>query len=287
MLDELRSRTQHRDQSRVETDPSVPDSDKVSQAIRQSHSQLQPYLRGRTLRDQDEMATTAYQIQADILAELNYWSPPPPEACLESFCSWAGTTQQTLPERGPWQILSESVPRALDPYTYAVGGNVKSRWRSHHYQAPSGDRYPSAPAIAVRCFRCPVTPPSRFSASPGPASRADPPQASGEGPDVGAPVVAPARATDDASAHGLRGDAFGGVCGGAPGGTNIGAFLGASHEAALGGVPVTVENTPGDRHDDTGSLEEVPAAWTTTAHPHGDNTAGATAVALPAREPKK
>ncbi|KAG0428975.1 hypothetical protein HPB47_024085 [Ixodes persulcatus] len=67
---------------------------------------------------------------------------------------------------------------------------------------------------------------------------------------------------------------------------DIGAFLGASHGVGLGGVPVTVEATPGDRHDDTGSSEEVPAAWTVTTHWHAENTAGATVVELPARKPE-
>lgn len=105
------------------------------------------------------------------------------------------------------------------------------------------------------------------------------------GPTLEHPVWHPARATDDAPSHRLRGDAFGGARRDAPRNTSIDAFLGASHEEAPGGVPVTVENPAKDRHDDTGSLEEVRAAWTTSTHPYDENTAAATAVALPAREP--
>ncbi|CAN7950873.1 unnamed protein product [Ixodes pacificus] len=75
------SRTQHRDESLVEfvlalqtfydrVGPSAPDSNKVSRAIRQSHPQFHPYLRGRAFRDLDELARAAHQIKADILAEL-------------------------------------------------------------------------------------------------------------------------------------------------------------------------------------------------------------------------
>ncbi|XP_042150527.1 uncharacterized protein LOC121046904 [Ixodes scapularis] len=97
MLDELRARTQHRDESLVEfvralqtlydrADPSASDSDKVSRAMRQSHPQFHPYLRGRVFRSLDELAQAAHQIQADVLAELRYRPPPPPEACLEPSC---------------------------------------------------------------------------------------------------------------------------------------------------------------------------------------------------------
>ncbi|KAG0428175.1 hypothetical protein HPB47_024821 [Ixodes persulcatus] len=67
ILDELRARTQHRDDSLVEfpralqtlydrADPSASDSDKVSRAIRQTHGQFHPYLRGRVFQSLDELA---------------------------------------------------------------------------------------------------------------------------------------------------------------------------------------------------------------------------------------
>ncbi|KAG0434970.1 hypothetical protein HPB47_018754, partial [Ixodes persulcatus] len=111
----------------------APDADKVSRAIRQSHPQLHSNMRGHTFRDLDERTMAAHQIQA----------------CLEPSCAWAGTTRQTLPERGPWNVLPGGVPRALDPNTCAV----VCRGRSSHYHAPSGEGYPNAPANTLSCCR--------------------------------------------------------------------------------------------------------------------------------------
>ncbi|KAM7286065.1 uncharacterized protein ISCGN_032950 [Ixodes scapularis] len=165
MLDELRARTQHRDESLVEfvralqtlydrADPSASDSDKVSRAIRQSHPQFHPYLRGRVFRSLDELAQAAHQIQADILAELRYRPPPPPEACLEPSCAWTGTTRQSMDEHGSRPVLPGRVPRALDPYTHGLGDGAQVREHGRQYQAPSRERYPRATSATLRCFRC-------------------------------------------------------------------------------------------------------------------------------------
>lgn len=165
MLDELRARTQHRDESLVEfvralqtlydrADPSAPDSDKVSRAIRQSHPQFHPYLRGRVFRSLDELAQAAHQIQADILAELRYRPPPPPEACLEPSCAWTGTTRQSMDEHGSRPLLPGRVPRALDPYSHGLGDGAQVRERGRQYQAPSRERHTSATSAPLRCFRC-------------------------------------------------------------------------------------------------------------------------------------
>ncbi|KAG0421454.1 hypothetical protein HPB47_002650 [Ixodes persulcatus] len=74
MLDDLRARTEHRDESLVEfvlalqtlydgVNRSASDAHKVSRAIRQSHPQFHPYLRGREFRSSDELAQEAHQIQ--------------------------------------------------------------------------------------------------------------------------------------------------------------------------------------------------------------------------------
>ncbi|KAG0424061.1 hypothetical protein HPB47_000180 [Ixodes persulcatus] len=129
-------------------------SDKVSRAIRQSHPQFHPYLRGRVFRSLDELAQAAHQIQADILAELRYRPPPPPEACLEPSCAWTGTTRQSMDEHGSRPVLPGRVPRALDPYTHGLGDGAQVRERGRQYQAPSRERYPSATSAPLRCFRC-------------------------------------------------------------------------------------------------------------------------------------
>ncbi|KAG0427854.1 hypothetical protein HPB47_025141 [Ixodes persulcatus] len=155
----------HRDESLVEfvralqtlydrADPSASDSDKVSRAIRQSHPQFHPYLRGRVFRSLDELAQAAHQIQADILAELRYRPPPPPEACLEPSCAWTGTTRQSMDEHGSRPVLPGRVPRALDPYTHGLGDGAQVRERGRQYQAPSRERYTSATSAPLRCFRC-------------------------------------------------------------------------------------------------------------------------------------
>lgn len=82
------------------------------------------------------------------------------------------------------------------------------------------------------------------------------------------PGVAPARAPDDAPAHGLCGDALGGARGDASGSTSAGAFPEASHGAVLGGVLVPDETTPENRRDDNGCSQEVAAAWPPVVHPH-------------------
>ncbi|KAG0413630.1 hypothetical protein HPB47_009234 [Ixodes persulcatus] len=153
-LDATRLFGVHRDESLVEfvralqtlydwADPSASDSDKVLRAIRQSHPQFHPYLRVRVFRSLDELAQAAHQIQADILAKLRYWPPPPPEACLEPSCAWTDPTRQ-----------SGRVPRALDPYTHGLGDGAQVRERGRQYQAPSRERYTSATSAPLHCFRC-------------------------------------------------------------------------------------------------------------------------------------
>ncbi|KAG0436147.1 hypothetical protein HPB47_018117 [Ixodes persulcatus] len=91
ILDELKERTQNRDESLVEFVRAL-QTENVSRAIRQSHPQFHTYLRGRVFKSLDELAQAAHQIPADIPAELKYRPPPPPEACLEPSCAWTGTT---------------------------------------------------------------------------------------------------------------------------------------------------------------------------------------------------
>ncbi|EEC19199.1 hypothetical protein IscW_ISCW015068 [Ixodes scapularis] len=115
------SRTQHRDESSVEfsralktlydrADASAPDSNKVSRAIRQSHPQFHPYLRGRAFRDLDDLAREVHQIQANILVELSYRPLLPPEACLETSCVWTDNSRRGMEERGLWQLHSHMIP---------------------------------------------------------------------------------------------------------------------------------------------------------------------------------
>ncbi|CAN8019534.1 unnamed protein product [Ixodes persulcatus] len=83
---------------------------RCSRAIHQSHPQFHPYLRGQAFRDLDKLARVANQIPADILAELSYRPPPPPEACLEPSCAWTGNSRRGMEERGPWQLHSHRIP---------------------------------------------------------------------------------------------------------------------------------------------------------------------------------
>ncbi|KAG0427519.1 hypothetical protein HPB47_025447 [Ixodes persulcatus] len=73
-------------------------------------SEFHPYLRGQAFRDLDKLARVANQIPADILAELSYRPPPPPEACLEPSCAWTGNSRRGMEERGPWQLHSHRIP---------------------------------------------------------------------------------------------------------------------------------------------------------------------------------
>ncbi|CAN7941689.1 unnamed protein product, partial [Ixodes hexagonus] len=149
MLDELRARTQHRDESLVEyvralqtlydrADPSAPDSDKVSRAIRQSHPQFHFYLRGEY---SGTWTIWPDQLQADILAELSYQPPPPPEACLEPSCAWAGNSQQAS------RRYREHATVGMDPEPMA-------RPPRPRVQGLLSGRQSMTTASTTRCFRC-------------------------------------------------------------------------------------------------------------------------------------
>ncbi|CAN7984952.1 unnamed protein product, partial [Ixodes hexagonus] len=159
MLDELRARTQHRDESLVEfaralqtlydrADPRASDSDKVSRAIRQSHPQFHPYLRGRVFRDLDELAQAAHQIQADILAELSYRPPPPPEACLEPSCAWAGNSRQAGAQR------RERGRQCPEPATAGTEPGPVARFSQPQMRGPPRGWQSTATTNTIRCFRC-------------------------------------------------------------------------------------------------------------------------------------
>ncbi|KAG0445703.1 hypothetical protein HPB47_018323 [Ixodes persulcatus] len=132
--DELRARTQHKDESLVEfvralqtlydrAEPSASPAERVARAIRQSHPQFHPYLRGRSFPNLDAMARAASQIQADIMAELDYRPPPQPEDSLEPSCAWSGRTPYQGAADGRAQYPRHHpgmMPRALDPHAYAL-----------------------------------------------------------------------------------------------------------------------------------------------------------------------
>ncbi|KAG0441030.1 hypothetical protein HPB47_016067 [Ixodes persulcatus] len=119
--DELRARTQHKDESLVEfvralqtlydrAEPSASPAVRVARAIRQSHPQRY-------------MARAASQIQADIMAELDYRPPPQPEDSLEPSCAWSGRTPYQGAADGRAQYPRHHpgmMPRALDPHAYAL-----------------------------------------------------------------------------------------------------------------------------------------------------------------------
>ncbi|KAG0421727.1 hypothetical protein HPB47_002387 [Ixodes persulcatus] len=159
--DEFRARTQHKDESLVEfvralqtlydrAEPSASPAERVARAIRQSHPQFHPYLRGRSFPNLDAMARAASQIQADIMAELNYRPPPQPEDSLEPSCAWSGRT--------PYQGAADSraqyprhhpgmMPRALDPHADSV---LRSQRRSMRH----GDGSRTGTELTIR-LPCP------------------------------------------------------------------------------------------------------------------------------------
>ncbi|XP_037499649.2 uncharacterized protein LOC119373664 [Rhipicephalus sanguineus] len=121
MKDELRSRTQAEEESLQEyirslqelydrADPSAPEVERVTRAIKQSHPRFQAYLRGRSFPSLDVLATAAGDIQAAMLAELTYQPPPPPESTLEPSCAWHGRSNPMASPMTP--------PRALDPFSH-------------------------------------------------------------------------------------------------------------------------------------------------------------------------
>ncbi|XP_075550307.1 uncharacterized protein LOC142583706 [Dermacentor variabilis] len=122
MKDELRARSQAEEESLQEyirsfqelyerADPSAPETERVTRAIRQSHPRFQAYLRGSTFSSLDDLAKAASDIQAAMLAELTYQPPPPPQASLELSCAWHFS--QTASPRN-----MVPPPRALDPFTH-------------------------------------------------------------------------------------------------------------------------------------------------------------------------
>ncbi|XP_040355111.1 uncharacterized protein LOC121045835 [Ixodes scapularis] len=132
--DELRARTQRRDESLVEfvralqtlydsAEPNASPAQRVARAIRQSHPQFHPYLRGRSFSNLDAMARAASQSQADIMAELNYRPPHQPEDSLEPSSAWSGRTPYRGAADGRAQYPRHhpgTMPRALDPHAYAL-----------------------------------------------------------------------------------------------------------------------------------------------------------------------
>ncbi|XP_065308857.1 uncharacterized protein [Dermacentor albipictus] len=122
MKDELRARSQAEEESLLEyirsfqelyerADPSAPETERVTRAIRQAHPRFQAYLRGRTFSSLDDLAKAASDIQATMLAELTYQPPPPPQASLEPSCAWHGSQIAS-----PGNMVPP--PRALDPFTH-------------------------------------------------------------------------------------------------------------------------------------------------------------------------
>ncbi|XP_050028965.3 uncharacterized protein [Dermacentor andersoni] len=110
MKDELRARSQAEEESLQEyirsfqelyerADPSAPETERATRAIRPSHPRFQAYLRGRTFSSLDDLAKAASDIQAAMLAELTYQPPPPPQAALEPSCA---CTVLRLQARGIW-----------------------------------------------------------------------------------------------------------------------------------------------------------------------------------------
>ncbi|XP_065289646.1 uncharacterized protein [Dermacentor albipictus] len=122
MKDELRARSQAEEESLLEyipsfqelyerADPSAPETERFTRAIRQAHPRFQAYLRGRTFSSLDDLVKAASDIQAAMLAELTYQPPPPPQASLEPSCAWHGSQIAS-----PGNMVPP--PRALDPFTH-------------------------------------------------------------------------------------------------------------------------------------------------------------------------
>nr|XP_054926039.1 uncharacterized protein LOC126530009 [Dermacentor andersoni] len=116
MKDELRARSQAEKESLQEyissfqelyerADPSAPEMERVTRAIRQSHPRFQAYLRGRTFSSLDDLAKAA------MLAELTYQPPSPPQASLEPSCAWHCSQIAS-----PGNMVPP--PRALDPFIH-------------------------------------------------------------------------------------------------------------------------------------------------------------------------
>lgn len=150
LKDELRARTQGAQESLIEyirsfqelherADPTASDTEKVIRAIRQCHPQFQPFLRGRSFANLDEMAKEASNIEASMLAERQYHPPPPPVATLEPSCAWSGPTEG----------LPRHQPRAVAPRRH---GGVRERY--NQTLSSEGQRTDHVEAQQPLCFQC-------------------------------------------------------------------------------------------------------------------------------------
>ncbi|KAG0429693.1 hypothetical protein HPB47_023389, partial [Ixodes persulcatus] len=110
-------------------EPNASPAERIARVIRQSHPQFHPYLRGHSFSNLDVMARAASQIQADIMAELDYRPPPQSEDSLEPSCAWSGRTPYRGAADGRAQYPLHHpamMPRALDPHAYALTQDAHS-----------------------------------------------------------------------------------------------------------------------------------------------------------------
>lgn len=154
LKDELRARTQGAQESLIEyirsfqelherADPTASETEKVIRAIRQCHPQFQPFLRGRTFANLDEMAKEASNIEASMLAEHQYLPPPPADATLEPSCACLGATER-LPRRQPRAVATHGHRGARERDHQAVSNAAQ---RTDHVVGSSTDQN-------LLCFRC-------------------------------------------------------------------------------------------------------------------------------------
>ncbi|XP_064482675.1 uncharacterized protein LOC135395364 [Ornithodoros turicata] len=136
VLEELHKRTQHPEESLSEfvralqdlysrADPTATEEQRVARAIRQCHPRFRPYLRAHRFETLEALAQEARSIQGDLLAELQYRPPPPPELALEPRCAWSGGAASVerlhatgLGDNPRNSHNAESSHRALDPFLY-------------------------------------------------------------------------------------------------------------------------------------------------------------------------
>ncbi|XP_064468191.1 uncharacterized protein LOC135378939 [Ornithodoros turicata] len=135
ILEELHKRTQHPDETLAEfvralqdlysrAEPTATEEQRVTRAIRQCHPRYRPYLRAHRFNSLEALAQEARSIEGDLLAELDYRPPPPPELALEPRCAWsAGAASVERPpavglDEPNRNYYAEPSRRAPDPFRY-------------------------------------------------------------------------------------------------------------------------------------------------------------------------
>ncbi|XP_064464113.1 uncharacterized protein LOC135375305 [Ornithodoros turicata] len=169
ILEELHKRTQHPDETLAEfvralqelysrAEPTATEQQRVARAIRQCHPRFRPYLRAHRFDSLEAWAQEARTIQGDLLAELEYRPPPPPEWALEPRCAWSAgaASVERLPavgqdehHRNPY---AEPSRRAIDPFRHGQraipAGTSHDRPVLPNYREAAGTAASAAPAAA-------------------------------------------------------------------------------------------------------------------------------------------